>query len=290
MKINGKTRLLGLIGNPVEHTLSPAIHNRLSELKGQNVVYVPFLVEKGGIEHAIKGAYELNILGMNVTVPFKEQVKENLIEIDDLAKKIGAVNTLVRVEGGYKGYNTDALGFKRELQSLGVCLKGENVIVLGAGGASRAVVFLLAQEGANEIYLLNRTMEKAELIAQEVNESMEKCVVIPKPLSEYHQLPDRQYLAVQCTSIGLSPREEECVIEDTDFYQKIHTGIDLIYKPFETKFMKMVTQSGGNAYNGLLMLLYQGIIAFELFTNVEVTEDEAKNVYAILEKELHKNE
>ncbi|MDD3413979.1 MAG: shikimate dehydrogenase [Lachnospiraceae bacterium] len=290
MKINGKTRLLGLIGNPVEHTLSPVIHNRLSELKGQNVVYVPFLVEKGGIEYAVKGAYELNILGTNVTVPYKEQVIENLIEIDELAKKIGAVNTLVRIEGGYKGYNTDALGFKRELQSLGVHYKGEKVIVLGAGGASRAVVFLLAQEGANEIYLLNRTMEKAELIAQEVNETMGKQVVIAKPLSEYHQLPDHQYLAIQCTSIGLSPREEECVIEDTDFYKKIHTGIDLIYKPFETKFMKMITQSGGNAYNGLLMLLYQGVIAFELFTKVEVNEDEAKDVYAILEKELHKNE
>ena len=134
MKINGKTRLIGLIGNPVEHTLSPVIHNGVSKAMGINSVYVPFKVETEGLAKAVKGAYELNVLGMNVTVPHKNQVMESLLEIDEAAKQIGAVNTLVRVEGGYKGYNTDMMGLSRQIREDDISLNGETVVILGAGG------------------------------------------------------------------------------------------------------------------------------------------------------------
>ena len=136
MIINGKTRLLGLLGDPVEHTMSPLIHNSLSDILGINEVYVPFHTQREGLASAVKGAYELNILGMNATVPHKNEVMDSLVDIDDGAKAIGAVNTLVRVEGGYKGYNTDMLGLSRELDVYGIDLAGQKTVILGAGGAA----------------------------------------------------------------------------------------------------------------------------------------------------------
>ena len=132
--INGYTRTCGLIGNPVEHTLSPVIHNTLSMVLGENLAYVPFHVENGRLEDAVKGAFALNLLGLNVTVPYKSDVIPYLTDIDPLAENIGAVNTLVRTETGYKGYNTDMPGLYRAMCEDGVKVKGEKVLILGAGG------------------------------------------------------------------------------------------------------------------------------------------------------------
>ena len=282
MEINGHTRLCGLIGNPVEHTLSPVIHNTLAERLSHNLVYVPFLVEQGRLQAAVEGACGLNILGMNVTVPYKSDVIPFLKEIDGLAEKIGAVNTLVRTEAGYKGYNTDILGLYRAMCSEGIALKGEQVVLLGAGGAARAVAFLCAEKGAKKVYLLNRSIEKAQAVAAEVNRAFAGEVICPMIISDYQKLPEEKLLAIQCTSVGLHPDTDRAVIEDETFYQKIHTGYDLIYKPAETKFMKYVTKNGGRAYNGLKMLLYQGIIAYELWNDVTVSEDIAEEIYGIL--------
>ncbi|EKC54658.1 shikimate 5-dehydrogenase, partial [human gut metagenome] len=120
MDIKGTTRVCGLIGNPVGHSVSPAIHNNLAQLTGKDMVYTTFKVEKGDVASAVRGAYSLNILGLNVTVPHKSEVIDSLVDIDPLAKAIGAVNTLVRVDGGFKGYNTDILGLARELEDEGI--------------------------------------------------------------------------------------------------------------------------------------------------------------------------
>lgn len=279
MVIDGKTRTCGLIGNPVEHTLSPVIHNTLAARLGHNMVYVPFLVEGDKVADAVKGAYALNLLGMNVTVPYKSEVIESLKDIDALARNIGAVNTLVRVEGGYKGYNTDMEGLYRAMDSEGIRIEGEEIVLLGAGGAARAVAFLCASKGAKTVYLLNRTIEKAQMVAEEVNRTTGRDVIVPMMLGDYSKLPDRQFLAIQGTSVGLSPKVEEVVIADKAFYQKIHTGFDLIYSPWETKFMRLVKENGGAAYNGLKMLLYQGIIAYELWNHVQISGEEAMIVY-----------
>ena len=142
MVINGHTRTCGLIGNPVEHTMSPLIHNTLARMLSHNLVYVPFHVEEGKLQDAVRGACGLNILGMNVTVPYKSQVMRELAQIDPLAAKIGAVNTLVRCENGFKGYNTDMPGLYRAMCSENIQIEGQEVILLGAGGAARAVAFL----------------------------------------------------------------------------------------------------------------------------------------------------
>ena len=285
-KIDGKTRTCGLVGNPVEHTLSPLIHNTLAEDMGQNLVYVPLRVEENAVGDAVRGAYALNLLGMNVTVPHKSAVIPYLKDVDELAEKIGAVNTLVRCEGGYKGYNTDMTGLKRAMESDGIELKGEKVILLGAGGAARAVAFLCVHAGAEVVYLLNRTPERAEAVAKEVNAAFEQDCVVPMLLEEYYRIPEGKYLAIQGTSVGLSPDTESAVIYDAAFYEKVHTGYDLIYRPFQTKFMRLVGEHGGKAYNGLKMLAYQAIHAYELWNNVSVSEAEADKIIQKLKKEM----
>lgn len=277
--IDGRTRICGLIGNPVEHTLSPAIQNELAGQMGINMAYAPFLVETGRLEEAVKGAYALNLLGLNVTVPYKSDVIPFLKEMDPLAARIGAVNTLVRTEGGYKGYNTDMPGLYRAMLSDGVNPEGRKVLILGAGGVARAVAVMLAEKKAKEITILNRTMERAWKIAEEVNGYEGRELVKALPLQEAVRLPDTDYLVIQASSVGMYPRQEEAIIEEKSFYRRVQIGYDLIFNPMETKFMKLVKGEGGQAYNGLKMLLYQGIIAYELWNGVSVSERLAGQIY-----------
>ncbi len=281
MDINGKTKILGVIGNPIEHTLSPVIHNTLSEIKGINAVYVPIHVEED-IASVVKGLYASGVSGLNITVPYKQQVMESIIDIDDLAKKIGAVNTLVPDNGGYKGYNTDMPGLKRALESKGVSLSDRKAIVIGAGGAARAVCVMLEEYGAKEIYLLNRSIEKAEAIAAELSK------VKALTLNEYKDIPDGKYLMFQCTSLGLKSGDG-LAIDDDDFYKKADYGYDLIYNPAETPFIKKLNSLGIRNDNGLTMLLYQGIIAYEYWFDVNVTQDEADTILSNLCRSLYGN-
>lgn len=289
IEINGKTRTCGIIGNPVEHTMPPVIHNTLSQSMGINMAYVPFHVKDGQLEAAVKGAYGLNILGMNVTVPYKSDVVAQLAEIDPLAEKIGAVNTLVRTEGGYKGYNTDMTGLLRAMKSDGINIEGEEVIILGAGGVGRAVAFLCAANGADKVYLLNRNVEKSDSVAAEVNKALATEHVEPMALSDYQKLlrgAENRYVVIQCTSVGLSPNVNDVVIADGDFYHYIRFGYDLIYSPRETQFMKYVTDNGGMAFNGLKMLLYQALDAFELWNGCKVSDENAQQIYQKLQEKL----
>lgn len=293
MEINGKTRLLGLLGDPVEHTMSPVIHNTLSEILGINEVYVPFHTYGDGLEAAVKGAYDLNILGMNATVPHKNAVMDTLVDIDEGAKAIGAVNTLVRVDGGYKGYNTDMMGLSRELDVYGVSLQGKKTVILGAGGAARAAAYMCVSKGAEKVFILNRTLHKAEQIAGDMNSYFGGNRVTAMQLSAHEELRKEYdgdgFVVLQSTSIGLSPHDDDVVIEDRKFYEMISVGVDLIYNPFETRFMKMCREAGAAAYNGLRMLLYQGIIAYELWNDIKISEDIADIVYDRLLKAVRGN-
>lgn len=279
-RIDGHTRLCGLIGNPVGHTVSPVIHNTLAEREGRNLVYVPFHVEEGQLKKAVEGAFALNALGLNVTVPYKSEVIGCLAEIDGIAEKIGAVNTLVRTGNGYKGYNTDATGLYRAMRSEGIRIEGEEILILGAGGAARAAAFLCVSKGAARIYIMNRTKEKAQKVAEEVNGVFGRECAAALHLEDYGKLPpDRKYPAIQATSVGLYPDVEAAVIEDRAFYERIHTGFDLVYRPSCTRFMKLVRDAGGKAYHGLKMLLYQGVEAYELWNGVSVSEEDVVAVY-----------
>lgn len=283
--MNAKTKLCCLLGNPVEHSISPLIHNTLADRMKINLVYTAFKVENDSLKDAIKGAKALGILGMNVTVPHKCDVIEYLDEIDDLAGKIGAVNTVVATENGYKGYNTDIIGLKRELDSEGIVINGKEVIILGAGGASRAITYLCANEGATKIWLLNRTLPNAKALADEVNSHFGE-IVMPLTLEEYTKIPKGKYPVIQTTSVGLYPNCDNAPIEAEEFYDLVEAGVDIIFNPPTTKFMKLCEKSGVKAYNGLKMLLYQGVAAFELWNGVRVSEALANEVLSLMEKEM----
>ena len=280
MEINGYTRTCGLIGNPVEHTMSPAIHNFLAQETGENLVYVPFRVPSGKIKEAVEGAAALNLLGVNVTVPYKSDVLPFLQELDPLAERIGAVNTLVRCEGGFRGYNTDMPGLYRAMCQDGVSIKGEEILLLGAGGVARSVALLLAEKQAGRIFIINRTMERATQIAELVNRYAGHELAEAMTPGEALLLPGRQrYLAIQATNVGMFPDVDKAVIEDRTFYEKLHTGYDLIFNPEKTKFMQLTQAAGGRAFNGSKMLLYQGIIAYELWTGQKISDELAAQAY-----------
>jgi len=291
---DGNTMTCGLIGNPVRHTLSPLIHNSIAEMKGVNLVYVPFEVPKGGVKNAVRGANALGIKGLNVTVPYKSDVIDHLVEIDPLAEGIGAVNTLVRTEGGFKGYNTDMSGLYHAMQDEGIVLDGECVVILGAGGVARPVAYLCATKGADRVYVLNRTYEKAEAVAKEVNNALDENFgekIIPMPLEDYKELleKEKRFFVIQCTSVGLFPDVNSAPIEDAEFYKHVYAAIDVVYKPLETKFMKLVKNAGGKVFSGLKMLLYQGIDAFELWfedEGIKISKEEADIIYKSLMMEV----
>ncbi|RKM61095.1 shikimate dehydrogenase [Butyrivibrio sp. CB08] len=282
---DGNTTVCGIIGNPVRHTMSPLIHNTLADMTGNNLVYVPFEVPEGGLKNAVRGAYELGIKGMNVTVPYKSDVIAQLKYVDPLAESIGAVNTLVRDEAlkGYRGYNTDMTGLYRAMQKEGVELEGETVVILGAGGVARPTAHLCIQKGAAKVYILNRTLEKAVAIAEELGDER----VIPMDIADYTEVLTREksFFAIQCTSVGLFPDVNSAVIEDEEFYRHVSAALDVIYKPLETKFLKLSKAAGAKTFSGLKMLLYQGLDAYELWNQdagIKITDEQADRVYKSL--------
>lgn len=284
-KINGSTRLCGVIGNPIAHTLSPLIHNTLSGDMGVNLVYVPFHVTED-LAAAVRGAYHLNVLGMNVTVPYKSQVMEALVEVDEGARTIGSVNTLVRTEGGFKGYNTDYLGLRRAMVEDGIQVEGRSVLLLGAGGAARAAAYLAGSMGARELCIMNRTKSRGETLAEEMGALFPEMKTMGLGLDEAHRLESSSYTAIQTTKAGMWPEVSQLPVEDDRVYEKIDQAVDIIFNPENTEFMKKVRAFGGVAVNGLKMLLYQGIIAYELWNDVKVSDEEARRVYECMKKEF----
>lgn len=284
--IKGTTAVYGLIGDPVEHTLSPLIHNTLAGLTGQDLVYVPWRVKAEDVGDCIRGAYALNVQGLNVTVPHKIGVMEHLKSVDEKAAAIGAVNTLIRTEGGYAGYNTDHMGLKRALEADGITLTGRDVVILGAGGAARAAAFLCAFERAGSVYIMNRSTDKARSLCEDVNEyikrqgpSVDAELCKPLALNACDELPAGDVIAIQATSVGLYPHVDEAVITDDPFYTRISYGYDMVYKPAKTRFMKLVTEHGGRAACGLKMLMYQGVAAYELWRGIDVSDNVTDRLY-----------
>ncbi|MGN0346376.1 MAG: shikimate dehydrogenase [Lachnospiraceae bacterium] len=291
VNINAKTGLLGLLGNPVEHSVSPAIHGTLAKLLNQNFAYLAFSVEKEKLENAIKGADALKVQGMNVTVPYKKDVMAFCNALDDKAKLLGAVNTLVRTKNGYKGYNTDMPGLQRAMRYDGVSVKNKNVVVIGAGGVANAIMGMLLEDGAANILILNRSRENALQLAQRFRQAYGANHIFVSTytedyLSRMGKIGQDDWVAFQASSVGMAPNVDDCAIENKEFYKKISVGYDMIFNPYETRFMKLVKEGGGNAWNGLRMLLFQGIQAFELWTGEVVTDAQAEIVLQVLKEEL----
>lgn len=305
--IDGKTGLLGLLGNPVEHSVSPVLHAALASKRQDNYAYLAFRVEKEHLGAAVEGAYALGAKGLNVTVPYKKEVMHYLCEIDEKAQVIGAVNTLVRTEHGYKGYNTDMPGLYRAMCYDGVSLEGKNVVVIGAGGVANAVMGMLLEAKVKKILILNRTKEKAKQLSERFLTAYTAgttAVTVASYEEDYLTVMDEMardtagtghmtpsdWLAIQATSLGMSPRTDAVAIEEPAFYDRIACGYDLIFNPYETKFMKLVKAHGGKSFNGLRMLLFQGIYAYELWNNISIPDEWAADVLQQMKEAMGINE
>lgn len=286
MKVTGKAKVFGLIGHPVGHSMSPVLHHTLADILGHEIVYVPFDVKRD-LGSAVKGAYELNLQGMNVTVPYKQEVMKYLAKSDPLAEKIGAVNTLVRSDEGYIGYNTDMPGLKRAMNYDGVEIKDGEFYIIGAGGVARAVLVMLLENKAKRVHILNRSVENAQKMADDLTKDYDTEVTFGD-LQSYKSVLLSNAVAVQATNVGMYPNVEDAVIADVEFYKQISVAYDLIFNPIETKFMAHAKACGKRAYNGLKMLLFQGIIAYEYWNGVTVSDDAATKVYDAMLEELVK--
>lgn len=285
-------KLLGIFGHPIKHTLSPVIHDNLSKRLSINERYIPFDINDDlGIR--VKQAFDEGILGLNITVPFKQDVMNYLVEVDEDARLIGAVNTLVRTDKGYKGYNTDMHGLTKALEKAGINLFNKKIVMLGAGGAARAVAYMCLNEQASKVYIINRTIEKAQAICSDMNKiALDKsvsCEFVSFATEDYKKVPDDSYIFIQCSSVGLKPEDGLPVVDDENFYKMAEAGIDLIYNPAKTPFLKQIEKSGKVAINGLRMLLYQGILAYELWNDVSISEELSEYIYEKLSEKLYGN-
>jgi shikimate dehydrogenase len=276
-EINGKTKIIGIIGKNIENSLSPLIHNQIILKHSLNFCYLPFQVEDTSLAIAIQGIKALNIRGVNITFPYKVKVIKFLDEVEESARRIGAVNTIVNNKGILTGYNTDVIGFKKSLQENGkVAIKGEKAVILGAGGAARGVVYALLEEGIEEISIFNRTLERAEKIKQNLSSFFPKSRISVFPLEEEDMKDkiEKAHLLVNTTSLGITPQSDNTLLPDKKLFHPNLLVYDLIYHPAKTLFLRQAERSGAKIMNGLPMLVYQGIESFYLWTGFKPEEKE----------------
>lgn len=265
--ISGKTAVFCVLGHPVGHSLSPAMHNAALREMGLDGVYVAFDVAPEGLGAAVLGLQALGVRGVNCTIPHKEALVPLMDELSPDAELIGAVNTIVFQEGRRIGHNTDAPGFLADLRARGCDPAGKEALVLGAGGSARAVVVALARCGAR-VALANRTPQRAEELARHVNaavgeERVRPLAMEPSALQEAVQAAG---LLVNTTSLGMSPRVGEMApVPPQAFHPELFV-YDLIYNPRETALLRTARERGAGAAHGAGMLARQGALSLELWT------------------------
>ena len=270
MKIKGSTNIVGLIGHPVEHSFSPPMHNAAFDELGMDYAYVAFDVNPTDLQTAIEGAKSLNIKGFNVTIPHKIEVMKFLNEIDEVAALIGAVNTIDFKN--LKGYNTDGIGAVRAIEEV-TSIKNKNVVVAGAGGASRAISFYLAKYGAESMAILNRNVEKAQGLAADVSQSGLIGEVKADSISEIRNYLKDADILVDTTQIGMHPTISDEPIAFAEDMDEDLVVFDAVYNPNETVLLKEAIKAGANPVYGIKMLLYQGAESFKIWTGRDAPVD-----------------
>jgi len=277
--ITSETQLCGLIGHPVKHSLSPMMHNAAFKEVGidNKYCYVAFDVLESDLKQVITAVKTLNIRGLNVTIPHKLAVMEYLDLIDTTAQSIGAVNTIVNNQGFLRGYNTDLLGVTNALKEAEFDPTNKKIVILGAGGAARAASFSIGRKAA-ELVIVNRSIEKAKDLCNDLLESViveaRSRELSEKTLREEVQNAD---LLVNCTSVGMWPDTNQTLLKREIIPETI-TIFDTIYNPLETQLLKDAKNSGAKTISGLAMFVWQGAIAFELWTGVKAPIQKMKEI------------
>ena len=269
--IKGSTNIVALIGHPVEHSFSPPMHNRAFEKLNMDYVYVAFDVEPANLKSAIEGAKALNIKGFNVTIPHKISVMEFLDEIDEVARLIGAVNTIDFKN--MKGYNTDGIGAVKAIEEV-TSIKGKNVVIAGAGGASRAISFYIAKYGADAMTILNRNPLKAQNLASDVSNSGLIGEVKSDSISEINAYLADADILIDTTPVGMHPNVDDEPIATSQNMHEDLVVFDAVYNPNETVLLKEAIKAGAKPVYGIKMLLYQGAESFKIWTGHDAPVDE----------------
>ncbi|PFO03641.1 shikimate dehydrogenase [Bacillus sp. AFS076308] len=257
-------KLFGVLGNPIGHSMSPVMHNDLFSLYNIDAEYLPFLVQEDELRDAVNGLRALGAGGFNVTVPHKSSIIPFLDEVDELAASIGAVNTVINKDGKLIGYNTDGLGFLKGLDAYLTKIEGQKILVIGAGGAARAIYFTLAKEKPMQIDIANRTLEKAVQLIEECPYSISSRALTLKDASS--ELGEYD-LIIQTTMIGMEPNITERPIT-LEYLREDSVVCEIIYNPLETRILREAKSIGATVQNGIDMFVYQGALAFEKWTGI----------------------
>ena len=263
--IGAHTNVLCVIGHPIEHSMSPVMHNAALKELSLDYIYLAFDVPPNDLEKVILGFKKSNMKGINVTIPHKEAIIHYLDELDPLSKQIGAVNAIKNEEGVLLGRNTDALGAKQALLDAGFKIEGKKALILGAGGAARAISFALTEK-IDEIFISNRTEEKAIKLAKELHHKT-KIKAVGKDMSEktLRTLVDSVDILINTTPIGMYPKIDVSPISK-DLLDENLFIFDIIYNPLQTRLLKDAKEIGSKTLNGLDMFINQGALAFEWWT------------------------
>lgn len=258
-------RLLGIFADPVAHSMSPAMHNLAFQALGLDYIYMPFQITKAQLPQAMESIRTLNMRGVNLSMPHKESGAQLVDRLEGAAKLVGAINTIVNENGVLVGHLTDGKGFLESLKGANVDVTGLNVVMLGAGGAAKAVAVQAALDGAKTITVYNRTPAKAQDLANLINSSTD-CMAEAVDSLLLEAKIAKADLLINGTNLGMHPYENESLITDPEI---LHTGLvvaDMIYDPPTTKLLELAQSKGCQTLNGKGMLLYQGAVAFELWT------------------------
>jgi shikimate dehydrogenase len=265
MVVSGKTKVCGVIGDPIEHTLSPIIHNAAFEALKLDYVFLAFKVEAAKVSNAIDGMRALSIHGLNVTMPHKNSVIKYMDELDPTAKTIGSANTILNKDGRLFGFNTDGVGALNAFEQNGVTVKGKRILLFGAGGAAKAIAYTLSQE-ASELVILNRTPEPAtelaNLLKQKFNKKISADAIVPRTVKDNLAKAD---IIINATSVGMEPNPDLTLLA-TEWLKPDLAVMDIVYDPLETKLARDAKAAGAKVVNGVEMLIYQGAASFEIWT------------------------
>jgi len=265
MHIDGSTTIVGVFGAPIAHTASPAMHNAAFEALEMNWAYLAFHVDPQHLQTALRGARDMGIVGINLTVPHKILALDCIDEIDAEARKLGAVNTVAAEKGQLRGFNTDGYGFLKAVkEEFNLSIRGKRVLVLGAGGAGRGIAVKCALDGAARVMVANRTAAKIEPIAREIRGTKSGFSALALTTDEIRKVIHEVDLVVNATSVGL--QEGETLGLDADLFSARLHVYDTIYRPVQTELLRVAESSGAKVANGLSMLLHQGAKAFEIWT------------------------
>lgn len=265
MRISGLTTVYGVIGHPIDHTLSPTIQNAAFEALKLNCVFLAFQVPSTKVENALLGLRGLDILGFNVTMPIKSAVIPYLDEVEETAQILGSVNTILNEDGKLRGFSTDGEGARRALEKNGVSLAGKNLVLMGSGGAAKAIAFALARD-VDSLVILCRSPGNIDSLCKAINRKFHKKIKIGSLSSNVIQqnLRDADIL-INATCVGMNPYPAESLVKHS-WLKSTLTVMDIVYSPLETKLAKDAKTAGGKVVSGLEMLLFQGAESFEIWT------------------------